>query len=95
MQFAIEVTVLECSFVKHSHGPLGVKEHFTSIVGSKGNRIYNCQSVQLRNNEFRVLEGVSDRQPFQNIIITFLYHEHFPHGTSTFNGTSVNPTLFN
>jgi hypothetical protein len=24
MQFAIRVTVLECSFVKHSHGPLGV-----------------------------------------------------------------------
>jgi hypothetical protein len=24
MQFAIGVTVLECSFVKHSHGPLGV-----------------------------------------------------------------------
>jgi hypothetical protein len=25
MQFAIGVTVLEFSFVKHSHGPLGVK----------------------------------------------------------------------
>jgi hypothetical protein len=25
MQFAIGVTILECSFVKHSHGPLGVK----------------------------------------------------------------------
>jgi hypothetical protein len=25
MQFTIGVTVLECSFVKHSHGPLGVK----------------------------------------------------------------------
>jgi hypothetical protein len=25
MQFAIEVTVLECSFVKHSRDPLGVK----------------------------------------------------------------------
>jgi hypothetical protein len=24
MQFAIGATVLECSFVKHSHGPLGV-----------------------------------------------------------------------
>jgi hypothetical protein len=30
MQFAIGVTVLECSFVKHSHGPLGVK-HYTEI----------------------------------------------------------------
>jgi hypothetical protein len=26
MQFAIGVTVLECSFIKHSHGPLGVKD---------------------------------------------------------------------
>jgi hypothetical protein len=26
MQFAIGVIVLECSFVKHSHGPLGVKD---------------------------------------------------------------------
>jgi hypothetical protein len=25
MQFATGVRVLECSFVKHSHGPLGVK----------------------------------------------------------------------
>jgi hypothetical protein len=25
MQFAIGVTFLECSFVKHRHGPLGVK----------------------------------------------------------------------
>jgi hypothetical protein len=24
LQFAIEVKVLECSFAKHSHGPLGV-----------------------------------------------------------------------
>jgi hypothetical protein len=29
MQFAIGVTVLECSFVKHSHGPLGVKLPYT------------------------------------------------------------------
>jgi hypothetical protein len=27
MQFAIGVTVLKCSFVKHSHGPLGVKSY--------------------------------------------------------------------
>jgi hypothetical protein len=26
MQFAIGVTVLKYSFVKHSHGPLGVKK---------------------------------------------------------------------
>jgi hypothetical protein len=25
MQFAIGMIVLECSFVKHSHGPLGIK----------------------------------------------------------------------
>jgi hypothetical protein len=35
------------------------------------------------------LRGVGDRQPFQNIIITILNHEHFSHGTSTFNGNSV------
>jgi hypothetical protein len=35
MQFAIGVTVLECSFVKHSHGPLGVLNqaiHFFSGI---------------------------------------------------------------
>jgi hypothetical protein len=35
------------------------------------------------------LRGVGDRQPFQNIIITTLNHEHFPHDTSTFNRNSV------
>jgi hypothetical protein len=33
--------------------------------------------------------GVGDRQPLQNIIITILYHEHFSHGTSTFNENNV------
>jgi hypothetical protein len=37
MQFAIGVTVLECSFVKHSHGPLrvkvGVAERLMSQLG--------------------------------------------------------------
>jgi hypothetical protein len=32
MQFAIGVTVLECSFVKHSHGPLGVKQTFQWLI---------------------------------------------------------------
>jgi hypothetical protein len=35
------------------------------------------------------LRGVGDRQPFQNIIITILNHEHFSHGTSIFNRNSV------
>jgi hypothetical protein len=35
------------------------------------------------------LRGVGDRRPFQNIIITTLNHEHFPHGTSTFNRNTV------
>jgi hypothetical protein len=26
------VTVLECSFVKHSHGPLGVKSTFGEVI---------------------------------------------------------------
>jgi hypothetical protein len=39
MQFAIGVTILECSFVKHSHGPLGVKKElclFYEFVYSDG-----------------------------------------------------------
>jgi hypothetical protein len=51
--------------------------------------MYNRQSVQLRNNGFWVLEGVGNCQSLQNIIITILYHEHFSHGTSTFNRNSV------
>jgi hypothetical protein len=43
MQFAIRVTILECFFVKHSCGPLGVKlsekhlgthNHWQKFVGS-------------------------------------------------------------
>ena len=37
--------------------------------------------------------GVGDCQPLQNIIITILYHEHFSHGTSTFNRNIVVLTL--
>jgi hypothetical protein len=39
------------------------------------------------------LRGVGNCQPVQNIIITILNHEHFSHGTSTFNGNSVLSTL--
>jgi hypothetical protein len=35
MQFAIGVTVLECFFVKHSHGPLGVKIGRIASPGSE------------------------------------------------------------
>jgi hypothetical protein len=66
-----------------------MKVHFILIEGSEGNRIYNYQSFQLRNNEFRIFLGVGDCQPLQNIIITILYHKHFLHGTSTFKGSSV------
>jgi hypothetical protein len=34
MQFAIGVIVLECSFVKHCHGPLGVKLYIFKIFFS-------------------------------------------------------------
>jgi hypothetical protein len=30
MQFELEVAVLECSFLKHSQGILGVKQHKNS-----------------------------------------------------------------
>jgi hypothetical protein len=45
MQFTIGVTVLECSFVKDSHGPLGVNmvaskkkkcSHKLQVVGANG-----------------------------------------------------------
>jgi hypothetical protein len=39
---------------QNTKGILGVKEHFTSIVGLEGNRGYNRQSLQLRNNGFWV-----------------------------------------
>ena len=32
MQFAIGMTILECSFIKHSHSPLGVKIHHTVAI---------------------------------------------------------------
>jgi hypothetical protein len=49
MQFAIGVIVLECSFVKHSHGPLGVKDLclyvVSVIVGALANSLFDCQIV--------------------------------------------------
>jgi hypothetical protein len=39
-----------------------IKKHFTSIVGSKGNMIYNHQFLQLRNNGFRV-KGLATANP--------------------------------
>jgi hypothetical protein len=35
MQFAIRVIVLECSFVKHSHGSLGVAFKWNLILTTK------------------------------------------------------------
>jgi hypothetical protein len=35
MQFAIGMTVLECSFAKHSHGPLGVNFNMGLTMFSK------------------------------------------------------------
>ena len=40
------------------------------------------------------LREVGDRQPFQNIIIRILNHEHFPHCTSTFNRNNVMEHLY-
>jgi hypothetical protein len=34
-----------------------IKKHYTSIVGSEGNRIYNRQSLQLKSIGFRVWRG--------------------------------------
>jgi hypothetical protein len=40
-----------------------IKEHFTSIIGLKGNKSYNCQSLQLRNNGFWVWGGLATANP--------------------------------
>jgi hypothetical protein len=40
-----------------------IKEHFTSIVGLEGNRSYNRQSFQLRNNGFWVWGGLAIANP--------------------------------
>jgi hypothetical protein len=69
--------------------PLGLKEHLTSIIGLEGNKIYNCQFFQLRNNGFRVFGGVGDHQSLQNVIVIILYNVQFLHGMSTFNKSSV------
>jgi hypothetical protein len=62
---------------------------FYYIVDLERNRIYNHQSLQLRNNGFWIWKGDRRPQPLQNIIIIVLYHEHFLHGTSNFNRSSV------
>jgi hypothetical protein len=48
-----------------------IKEHFTSIVGLKGNKSYNCQSLQLRNNEFWVWGGLATANPSKISISQF------------------------
>jgi hypothetical protein len=49
--------------------------------------IYDCQSLQLRNNGLE-LRGVGDRQPLQNIIVIILYHIQF-NMAHPFNRSSV------
>ena len=53
-----------------------IKKHFTLISGSKGHRIYNRQSSQLKNNGFRV-KGVGNRQSLQNFIVVILCYVQF------------------
>jgi hypothetical protein len=43
---------LPCALCFFTH--LLIKLHFTSIVGLEGNRIYDHQFLQLRNNGFRI-----------------------------------------
>jgi hypothetical protein len=40
-----------------------IKEHFTSIVGIEGNKSYNRQSLQLKNNGFWVWGGSATANP--------------------------------
>ena len=70
-----------------------IKEHFTSITGLEGNRIYNHQSLQPKTMRL-ISRGVGNRQFLQNIVITILYHIKFLHGTCTFNGNSLLTRIF-
>jgi hypothetical protein len=40
-----------------------IEEHFISIVGLEGNRIYNHESLQLRNNGFWIWGGLATANP--------------------------------
>jgi hypothetical protein len=48
-----------------------IKEHFTSIVGLEGNKSYNYQSLQLRNNGFWVWGGLATTNPSKISISQF------------------------
>jgi hypothetical protein len=48
-----------------------IKKHFNSIVGLEGNRSYNCQSLQLRNNGFWVWGGLATVNPFKTSLSQF------------------------
>jgi hypothetical protein len=60
-----------------------IQEHFTSIISSEGNRIYNRQSFQLRNNGFRVQGGgrppILPKYHYYNFVqrAFFTWHLHF------------------
>jgi hypothetical protein len=60
-----------------------VKEHFASIVDLEGNRIYNRQSLQLKNNGFRIQGGrqrpIPSKCHCHNFVpcIVFTWHVHF------------------
>jgi hypothetical protein len=48
-----------------------IKEHVTSVVGSDGNRIYNRQFLQLRNNGFRFWGGSATANPSKISLLQF------------------------
>jgi hypothetical protein len=48
-----------------------IKKHFTSIVGLEGNRSYNCQSLQLRNNGFWIWGGLATANPSKTSLSQF------------------------
>jgi hypothetical protein len=63
LEVKVDVPCTICFFTYQS-----IKECFTSLVGLKGNRIYNRQSLQLRNNGL-TFRGVGERQSLQNVIV--------------------------
>jgi hypothetical protein len=49
MQFTIGVTILECSFVKHSHSTLGVKVGKWDVNWKTDSTVTNGETIQLIN----------------------------------------------
>jgi hypothetical protein len=69
------------------------KEHFISIVGLEGNKSYNCQSFQLRNNGFWVWGGLATAHPSKISISQFWTMSTFHMARALLTETMFNTTF--